>query len=122
MTPNSFRKTVYTDMLPDAATVLWTYASSRRGIARIAFAAFTNTSGAAATATLAIVPAGGTITDAKYRILDEQSLDAKQSLWYFEDAGVDGSVSMSEGDQIVAFSDTASVVSARIVVQETNPS
>jgi hypothetical protein len=117
---NPARKTAFTGLVANSATAVYTYTGPRAGFAIVTFASFCNTSGAAATITMSIVDAAGTITDAGWRLIDTISLDSKQSLWYFEDAGVEGSVVLRDGDRLVLLAGTASAIAGRVIITENN--
>lgn len=114
--PGAANKVPYAGFLAASATVLYTFYGARGAWARLAFASFCNTDSVARTITLAVVPAGETTTAAQWRLLDELSLDSKESLWLV-DEGEEGVV-LKEGDQIVALASAANVVAARLCVEE----
>lgn len=117
---NPAKKPVYFDFLANAATVIYTYAGNKTGYAQISLATFCNTTAAAVTFSLAIVSAAGTITDAKWRVLDETPLEVDQAFWWFEDAGVAGNLVLKDGERLVAWASSANAVAARIVITEMN--
>jgi hypothetical protein len=115
--PGGANKVEYAGFAPNAATVVYTFVGQRAAFARVSFLSFCNTDSVARTVTLAIVTAGGTITDAQYRLLDALSLDSKEALWLIED-GEDTGPILRVGDQLVIFASAANVVAARVCVEE----
>ena len=110
-------KVEYAGFAPNSATVVYTFVGQRSAYARLSFLSFCNTDSVARTVTLAIVPAGGTITDAQYKLLDALSLDSKESLWLIEDDDDAGPV-LRVGDQVVILASAANVVATRVCVEE----
>lgn len=109
-------------LLANAAAVVYTYDGSKFGKALISALSVCNTDSVTRTFTLSIVPAGGTITDAVYRILDTQPLLTKQTMYLVsdsEDTGI-GNLTLKDGDRIVMFASAASVVATRLSMHEYN--
>lgn len=113
----SAQRCVYRGYLPNTATALYTFAGISLGNSkcRVKRIRLHNTHSAALLCHVAVVPTGGTLTDAKYKEL-EYSLASKATLIGASKTGDMGDLILDSGEMLVMWAGTADLVTARVDV------
>lgn len=110
-TPNIFAlangtpKVLVSSQVPNAEAAIFTTAANHA--TKITQGSFCNTSGAAVTVSLSIVPSGGTVGDGTHRLISNYSLAAGDTLSlrdYIADA------MLGDGDRVAAVASVANAV------------
>jgi hypothetical protein len=104
---------------PNATTAVYTYQTAGKRQGCIARVKFVNRDSVTRTIRMAIVPAGGTITDEFYDEINAQqggSLTAGKTLYY--ERGPRSSLFLVPGDRIVLLASAASTIATEIWVED----